>query len=188
MVNPTPLNILSTNDAKGHYFETRIQRLLTEYNISFTGNPLDPKAWKKNVAKGPDIKIPSLNLEIECKAVYSDVWLSSLYYHYMPRFTSNTKHKLVVTNDLTKFSSKHKETLRNAHIKLLNPIYLIQYILKLLFKSGEANTISSVNHIISNCNCITFSFKQFEYVLLLLFGLNFDWIKNDSMNHILEAN
>lgn len=158
MCNLGTVCTLSSNDYKGYSFEvTKVQKLLRENNIPFEGNPSDPRAWKRNIAKGVDIKLPSLDLEIECKYVTVDVWPSSINYHYIPRF-SGSKYKVTVTNDLRKFSSKCRDNLKKNGIKLLNPIYLMQFIYRLMFKR-RANTISYLAYV-SHFSSVVVSFSQ----------------------------
>ena len=126
--------ILGERDAKGYGFECFLNNLLLFHRFKFESNPLqDPHLWKKNIGSGPDLKISELDVEIEAKNVYTDVWIGSIVPHYINRF-SDVRHKLVVINDRTKLPSSAVETLRHAGVKVLNPIMLVQYLYNLLWK------------------------------------------------------
>jgi hypothetical protein len=116
--------MLSENDLIGYHWEITTQDKLIDYGFGFLGNSRDRDEWKSSIEKGCDIYIPDFDCEIECKFVNVPVWLSSIDHNYIPRFNGST-YKIVVTNDLTKFSSKDKEALKRAGIKLVNLQYLI---------------------------------------------------------------
>lgn len=137
---PTDCSViqLSPNDYKGYVFEMEIQNWLHGLNFEFIGNPKDPIAWKRNISYGeknnrsePDIIMPQFELAIECKSVYSHVWVSGIQENYVDRFHGE-KHKVVLTNDLKMYNKKCREKLRNAGIKLLDKFQFLHYVIDLL--------------------------------------------------------
>jgi len=124
ITNKDGLQLLTKNEEVGYDFEMKVQDTLLDNGIDFMGNPRDKGKWKASIDKGADVYISCIDTELELKYVGSPVWIGSIDHNYIPRF-GGAQYKIIVTNDLTKFSTKEKEYLKRSGIKIVNLEYLM---------------------------------------------------------------
>lgn len=87
--------------------------------VEYIGNPVNGE-WTASIGQGSDIKIPSLDMEIECKFVNHKVYPSHIESSYKDRCKPSTKYKIICTNDKSLFSFSARNRLEQYGYKLMN--------------------------------------------------------------------
>jgi hypothetical protein len=115
---------LTDREKLGYNWEITAQNTLSKLKVKFQGNPVNPYFWKRKRGKGHDIETDTL--EIECKYVNCTVYPSHLTENVYPRFKT-TKMKVVLTNNISKWTMKTKEELTKNAVNLWNLDDLTRY-------------------------------------------------------------
>jgi len=136
---------LTYREEIGYTWEVDSQSFLTnECHVTFCGNPVDLVEWKAKVGSGPDVKIESYSIDIECKFNQAPVFPSYIERDFIPRFQdSYAEYKIVLTNDKEMYSEKDRNLLQQKGIKLFCKIDLLNLIYRLKWishkKSNKGN-------------------------------------------------
>jgi len=118
---------------KGHSFEIgEVQEALDHLKVPYWGNPKEWDMWQRNIAKGPDIIIPLLDAEVECKNISSKIYPSWIKKSYISRFTFTRRHKIVVTNWKWFIPLDCRKLLYEKGIKLMDLYEFIWWIVERL--------------------------------------------------------
>ncbi len=127
--------------------------------VDFIGNPTDGR-WTSHIGYGSDIKIPSLDIEVECKYGNYIVYPCHIESCYIPRFKRYTKHKWTCTNDKSKYTLAARDTLDEENIKLLYPFEIEARIFRMLFDNMKGyNYVKSTSLVKDNTMKLLGSFE-----------------------------
>jgi hypothetical protein len=116
---------------KGFNYEKCVGRKLRDAGFSFRSNNLNSiTEWMKQQGRGADFVISGI--EIEAKFSHAKIYPSWIERDWIPRFTKNVKHKIIVTNRGIQLSEYSKCLLRKHKIKHVFFDELVSYLRTIL--------------------------------------------------------
>jgi hypothetical protein len=128
---------------KGYRYEMKIQGLLENSKIEFSGNSRNFQEWQKNTNCGYDIKVRNPRdgslLTVECKFA-----LKTIYHSWFVRDWLSRSANIIVTNNPYSLSYKDRKILREHGKKLFSTMEFLFYIQKLA-RGNKYYLNSSVN-------------------------------------------
>ena len=141
-----PRKFWSARDIKGDNFERVVYKKLSK-SLMLSG-------IHRNF--GADFVFLSLpNIEIECKFSHAKIFPCWIKRDWLPRFSRNVKHKIIVCNRGIQLSAKSMQLLSDNNIQLVYFDKVVDFIISLLPRILTGNHLLS--NIITYCNRFTVS-------------------------------